>query len=227
MNFVDPTGHEPKNGEGACYELGCKNANGTTPSQGNGKGGAPTKTLLACGFDAGEDCENTLGYDDLPLAPYYQLQGGKPLIFGVDKYQKNKFDMALAMYNYIKANPGKYNLIGHSAGGTALIILVSWLQRDGLEDQIQNLVLLDPAMDTAYKIDESGNLGNIQDLADAINPSGDPNGIPLFLGDSTDPADGPDFIQGANKYVADVNHYHLATDINIYMAIINDVHWRK
>jgi RHS repeat-associated protein len=37
MNFVDPSGHEPKNGEGACYELGCKNANGTTPSPGNGK----------------------------------------------------------------------------------------------------------------------------------------------------------------------------------------------
>ncbi len=39
VNFNDPSGHEPKNGEGACYEIHCKNANGTNVWDGNGKGG--------------------------------------------------------------------------------------------------------------------------------------------------------------------------------------------
>lgn len=41
INFNDPSGHEPKYGEGACYEIDCKNANGTLVKDGNGKGGAP------------------------------------------------------------------------------------------------------------------------------------------------------------------------------------------
>ena len=41
MNYVDPSGHEPKYGEGACYEIDCKNANGTEVTYGNGKGGEP------------------------------------------------------------------------------------------------------------------------------------------------------------------------------------------
>ena len=39
MNYVDPSGHEPKYGDGACYEIDCKNANGTIPRLGNGEGG--------------------------------------------------------------------------------------------------------------------------------------------------------------------------------------------
>ncbi len=43
IRFNDPTGHEPKYGEGACYEINCNNANGTKVVDGNGKGGAPKK----------------------------------------------------------------------------------------------------------------------------------------------------------------------------------------
>ncbi|MBI5825230.1 MAG: RHS repeat-associated core domain-containing protein [Chloroflexi bacterium] len=41
VNYTDPSGHEPKYGEGACYEINCKNANGTDVVHGNGKGGKP------------------------------------------------------------------------------------------------------------------------------------------------------------------------------------------
>ncbi len=48
VNLVDPSGHEPKNGNGACYDItwgnACVNANGTLIKEGNGKGGAIKKT---------------------------------------------------------------------------------------------------------------------------------------------------------------------------------------
>ncbi len=36
VNFNDPTGHEPKYGDGACYGINCTNANGTVVAPGNG-----------------------------------------------------------------------------------------------------------------------------------------------------------------------------------------------
>ncbi|MBI5822918.1 MAG: RHS repeat-associated core domain-containing protein [Chloroflexi bacterium] len=228
VNYVDPSGHEPKYG---CYQSSgntCLNSNGTELKEGNGKGKEPKQKedgddelIFACGFDAGVNCDNTAGYDGLPLTPYYQL--GTPSIYGVDGYGRDKLAMAIAIYNLIKSNPGKYTLVGHSAGATALIIAVSLLQRDGLDSQIKNLVLLDPAMDTGYKIDEYGNI----DIANSINPAGDPNGIPLFLGDSTVFPDGPDYIDGSIRFPTTVDHLQLANNPDIFNLIVSDPRWSR
>ena len=39
LKYIDPSGHEPKYGEGACYGINCTNANGTVVAPGNGMPG--------------------------------------------------------------------------------------------------------------------------------------------------------------------------------------------
>lgn len=201
------------------FQCGSACAGGGDEDQGDNN----DTVILACGYGAGPNCDNTEGYGDTPLAPYYQL--GMPLIYGPDGYpEPQKLNAAIDIYNYIKNNPGDYILVGHSAGGTALVIVASMLQKEGFGDQIAALVLLDPYFDTNYPIDQYGNLGDIQDVANQLAPSG----IPVFLGDS--PTDGDDEIVGAIQFSTDqlgyeVNHLQLATNTDIYNLIVNDPSW--
>ncbi len=189
---------------------------------GNGNDGSEDdespELILACGDNAGGNCDNTADYDGfLPLYPYYQLSSGIPTIFGNDG--TTKFVQALAIYYYIKMKPGQYNLVGHSSGGTALIIAARLLIRDGLGDRINNLVLLDPYMDSSYRIDEKGTFGDIQDQADLLTAGG----ITVFLGDS--PEDGHQTITGAILFSSTGGHLELANDMTIYNSIVTNSHW--
>jgi len=195
---------------------------GKPAGSGGGNEGVDAPTLiLVCGQLAGPNCDITTGYDGLPLIPYYQLSTETPLIYGVDG--TTKIAVAIAIYNHIKDNPGQYILVGHSAGGTALILAARMLQEGELGDQVSDLVLLDPYMDKNYPIDAKGTLGNIQDEANLIASSG----ITVFLGDS--PGDGEDqSIAGAIEYETgnDVDHKHLATNYFIYNKIVDNPYWR-
>jgi hypothetical protein len=227
----DPTGHycvgDVEECMGNTEGRGGKRKSSNYDLSGNNDD-TPPDLILACGLGAGANCDNTADYDGfLPLSPYYQLSTGMPLNYGVDLYANygadSKLMVALAIYMQIKNNPGRYNLVGHSAGGTAVIIAARWLQRDGFGDRIANLILLDPAMDKNLQIDGKGT--NIQDEANKLVSSG----ITVFLGDS--PQDGDDYIAGAIRYPTtdlsyEVNHLQLATNTDIYNNIVNDTRWR-
>jgi pimeloyl-ACP methyl ester carboxylesterase len=146
-----------------------------------------------------------------------------PSIYGVDSYgsQFPKLQMAIAIRDQIINNPGKYILVGHSAGGSAVILAVRMLQNSGYGDRVSAVILLDPAMDSEYPLDESGALGSIQEAANQIAA----NGTPVFLGDSL--LDGNDSITGAYEYQTnrDVSHTQLAISSNVYLHITTSKSW--
>ena len=234
LNYTDPTGHycadEDENGKPIHVDCETGEASGDgSNNNGNSIDQPDSPTLiLACGFGAGPNCDNTAGYDGLPLAPYYQLSGN-PFVFGVGN-SDDKLSVARAIYDLIKNNPGLYNLVGHSAGGSAVILAVEQLLRDGYGDRINNIVLLDPAFESLPALDGSGDV-SLQIAANSINPNQDPSGIPVFLGDVVK-GDGDDAIEGAYEFQTDqvltyeVTHKQLATNLDIYNMIVNDLHWR-
>ncbi len=237
---MDPSGHEPKYGDGACYEIDCKNANGTPVEDGNGRGGAPkvkggannnsdtSDLILVCGFYTGDNCNqyNEDAYGERPLTPYLQLSSNPPVMYMGFPKDEGKLPMAKAIYNLIVSHPGMtYNIVGHSAGGTAVILAVEQLILDGHANQINNIVLLDPWFDTSLESVGGNRNVAILDAANSFRSAG----IAVFLGDSPD--DGPDKITGSNRFSTEgwtpyVTHTQLATNYDIYNNIVGDENWR-
>jgi pimeloyl-ACP methyl ester carboxylesterase len=208
IRYNDPTGHDVScPGENASE---CSKPKPTpTPTR------TPPTTILACGYNSGTGCSQHT------LHPYEKL--GATILYGATT-EDDKYDVAQDIFDQVAKNPGSYNLVGHSAGGTAVIWAVAKLIETGYAERINNVVLLDPAIDP-------GDWHGV-DLQGAANKF-DSQGIQVFLGDYK--GEGNDSITGAVEYETDnprfpelnnLNHDTLATSEALYHDIVTNSHWR-
>jgi YD repeat-containing protein len=132
---------------------------------------------------------------------------------------KSKLDCANRAISEIESSSSeRYLLVGHSAGGSAVIIVAS---RVSNKDQLAGIALLDPAMTATLENDdlEKGEYTDLQTMANSL-PG------PVFLGDS--PYDGDDFIAGAFEVeYPHLTHEELALDDQVVMDMLDAFGWSE
>jgi hypothetical protein len=107
----------------------------------------------------------------------------------------------------------RFLLIGHSAGGSAVIIAVDRVSDKG---RIAGIVLLDPSMNAEL---EGGIEPNLQSMADNLPK-------PVFLGDS--PEDGDDRIAGALEVTyPELGHNELALTNKVVEDMLDAFGWNE
>jgi RHS repeat-associated protein len=176
---------------------------GPTPSQ------RFDKIIFICGVHDGTACAD----GSAPLHPFREwaerigYSKSDFSIYDIDRCSgKAKLDCANQVEAEIESSgSARFLLIGHSAGGSAVIIAADRVSDKG---RIAGIVLLDPSMNATL---EGGVVTNLQTMADSLPK-------PVFLGDS--PKDGPDSIAGA-YYVPYPKFGH--AEIALKDEVVNDM----
>jgi hypothetical protein len=170
------------------------------------------KIIFICGVGDGTACAS----GNAPLHPFREMaerNGYTESDFSIldTDVCGSKLECATQAQTKLESSgSSRFLLIGHSAGGSAVIIAAHRVSDKG---RIAGIALLDPAMDATL---EDG-VVNLQSMADGLTK-------PVFLGDS--PQDGDDKIAGASEVLYEhLNHEELALNDEVVRDMLEQFTW--
>jgi RHS repeat-associated protein len=209
----------PDGGRGVLFWRATPTCPPQTPTFAPTPGPTPSRrfdqVIFICGRGEGPACANR----SAPLHPFREMaerngySASDFTILDVDVCG-TKLECANEAISRIGASGmARFLLIGHSAGGSAVIIAVDRVSDKG---RIAGIVLLDPSMNAEL---EGGIEPNLQSMADNLPK-------PVFLGDS--PEDGDDRIAGALEVTyPELGHNELALTNKVVEDMLDAFGWNE